>query len=386
MNCKTIVGIAACVFVPALASAQTGIALGPDLSLHLTGDAQVRWDDNVRLAAEGDSSDLAWVFTPGLELSYLGGLSKGTLTVTEEITSYDDLAHRIYEDELFSAVGRYSYEGALTKVTAQAGYRELNQGSMTMRNREQAVRHTVSNASVDGLWSATAKTRIGAGFGYNAIDYPESALADSVNVTVPLDFYYAATPKVDVSVGYRYRATYIWERGTAPSADSKDHFFNVGAKGEFTPKLNGQFRVGYGMRNPEVGETTGQLGFSGALTYVYSPKASFDLTVSNDFNNSGLGTSQKVLSFGASGRFAFTPQWSAGMGLSYEMSDYAAVPGVTPSVRREDEFFVGNASVVYALDEVISFYAMYAHRENSSNRSGLGFNSNILSFGASLRY
>ena len=57
-----------------------------------------------------------------------------------------------------------------------------------------------------------------------------------------------------------------------------------------------------------------------------------------------------------------------------------------PSVRREDEFFVGNASVVYALDEVISFYAMYAHRENSSNRSGLGFNSNILSFGASLRY
>ncbi len=386
MNRRTIIGVAAWVCLPAWVCAQTGFALGPDLSLHMKGDAQVRWDDNVRLASEGDSSDLATVYTPGLELSYLGGLSKGTLTVTEEITSYDDLAHRIYEDELFSAVGRYSYEGALTKLNAQAGYRELNQGSMTMRNREQAVRHTVTSAGVDGIWSATAKTRLGAGFGYNAIDYPDSALTDSVNFSVPLDFYYAATPKVDVSVGYRYRATYIWEHGTAPSADSKDHFFNVGAKGEFTPKLNGQFRVGYGMRNPDVGDTTGQLGFSGALTYVYSPKASFDLTVSNDFNNSGLGTSQKVLAFGASGRFEFTPQWSAGLGLSYEMSDYAAVPGATTSVRREDEFFVGNASVVYALNEVVSFYGMYAHRKNSSNRSGLGFNSNILSFGASLRY
>ena len=381
-----IVGIAACACVPALVSAQSGFPLGPDLALHMKGDAQVRYDDNVRLAAEGDSSDLAWVVTPGLELSYLGGLSKGTLTLTEEITRYDKVAHSIYEDELFSAVGDYSYEGALSKVTAQAGYRELSQGSMTMRNREQAVRHTVTSANMNGTWSATAKTRLGAGFGYSAIDYPDSALTDSVNFSVPLDFYYAATPKVDVSVGYRYRATYIWEHGLAPSADSKDHFFNVGAKGEFTPKLNGQFRVGYGMRNPEVGDTTGQLGFSGALTYAYSPKASFDLTASNDFNNSGLGTSQKVLSFGASGRFEFTPQWSAGVGLSYEMSDYAVAPGTTPSVKREDEFFVGSATVVYALDEMISFFGMYSHRENSSNRSGLGFNSNILSFGASLRY
>lgn len=59
------------------------------------------------------------------------------------------------------------------------------------------------------------------------------------------------------------------------------------------------------------------MGLSGALTYAYSPKTSFDLSVSNDFSNSALGTSQEVFAIRTSGKFEFTPQWSAGLGLSH---------------------------------------------------------------------
>lgn len=382
MSSKSILGIAAVACAPLLAFAESGISIGQDAKLHLTADGQIRYDDNVTLASRDAEDDFVFVVAPGLELNYNGGQSTGALVLTEQFIRYDD--HRNLDGELFSGVGEYNYEGALTKVSARAGYRELSQGSISIRNREQAVRHDVTNASIDGLWSATAKTRIGAGLFYYATNYPGSTFSDNESYGAPVDLYYSATPKVDVSIGYRYRRSLVDELATAlRSYDSKDHFFNVGARGEFTPKLKGQFRVGYGVRNfdealPGEDDSTDQLSFSGTLTYVYSPKASFDLSASNDFSNSASGVSQEIFSVRAGGKFEFTPQWSAVAGLSFESSDYES--------SRQDDFFTGDVGVVYAMNENISFSGSYVFRSNDSNTRDYDFSSNILSAGVSLRY
>ena len=382
-------GIAALACGSSLALAESGIALGPDTKLHLTLDGQVRFDDNVRLDSDNEKSDTVFVVAPGLDLNYNGGLSKGNVVVQEQIIRYGDVDE--LDGELFSAVGEYTYEGAMTKVAARAGYRELSQGSVTIRNREEAVRHDVGNASIDAVWSATAKTRIGSGLFYNSTTNPSGFYADHESYGLPVDLYYEVSPKLDVSLGYRYRRSLV-DRPTALmpgqtwiSQDSKDHFFNVGARGEFTPKLNGQVRIGYGVRNFDevatgLDDSQGQLSFMGALTYVYSPKASFDFSLSNDFSNSAYGTSQEILSFRSGGRFEFSPQWSAQAGLSYEQTSYAK------PYDRDDDFISGDVGVVYTMNENVSVYATYIHRTNSSNEDVYDLDSNVLSLGVSLRY
>ncbi len=382
MSRKSILGIAAVACAPFMAWAQSGITLGPDAILHLTADGQVRFDDNVTLSDINKDGDVIFVVAPGLELNYNGGQSTALLVLTEQIIRYDD--YRGYDGELFSGVGQYVYEGAKSKVTANASYREYSQGSISIRNREQAVRHDVTNTSIDGIWAVTAKTSLGAGLFYNATNYPGSTYVDMENYGAPLDFYYAATPKLDLSVGYRYRRSLVDELPSyTRSFDSKDHFFNVGARGEFTPKLKGQIRVGQGKRVFDevpagMDDSTDLFSFSGTLTYAYSPKASFDLTASKDFSNSATGVSQEVFAVRGGGKLELDPQWSVIGGVSYESSDYESA--------RKDDFVTADLGVVYAMDENVSFNASYVHRTNFSTERFYDFSGNILSIGATLRY
>jgi hypothetical protein len=380
MSCKSILGIAASACVPALAFAGSGFVLNDDTTLHLTGVGQVRFEDNVLLTKHNTKSDTIFSIIPGAELDYNGGQSKGVVTLSEDFERYASNGHM--DAELFSGIGELKYDSGMTKIDSRIGYRQMNQGSSSARNADQTVRHDLFDASVNGNWSATAKTSIGSGIMYDRTNYAGAGYADNEHFSLPLDVYYSVSPKVDVSFGYRYRSTKIEELPAVPvNYDSNDHFFNVGARGEFTPKLKGQFRVGYGIRDFDHQDTTDQLGLSGGLTYVYSPKTSFDFSVSNDFDNSVVGTSQEVFAVRTGGKFAFTPQWSAQAGLSFESTKYA-------NSTRTDDFFVGDAAVAYAMNESVSIQGAYSYRTSSNSKtySVYDFNSNLLSLGISLRY
>jgi hypothetical protein len=381
MNSKTILGVAAAVCFPVFASAEAGFPIGDAAMLHLVLDGQIRYDDNVDLMRGGDD-DVIYVVAPGVELNYNGGLSKGFIGLTEQIIRYGD--HKTYAGELFSGLGEYSYEGALSTVKARVNYRELSQASTGILNRDQAVRHNEFNSFLNGDWSVTAKTRLGAGVFYNRTNYPGSLYSDLENYGVPLDVYYAATPKIDLSVGYRYRISRVDELASAThSQDSKDEFFNVGARGEFTPKLKGQIRLGYGLRKFDsvaAGEddSVAQFSFDGLVTYVFSPKTTFDLELSKDFSNSVTGISEKVFRVRAGGKFEFTPEWSAMAGVSYETSRYAT--------GRADDFVTGDVGVLYTVNENLSFNASYLYRTNYSTIPVYDFSNNVLSIGVTLRY
>jgi hypothetical protein len=391
MRSRTFFCIAVAACSPLLAFSESGIQLGPDAKLHFTLDGQVRYDDNINLAEKNAEDDVILVAIPGIDLNYEGGQSSGRLVVLEQFNKYCD--HGTLDGDLFSAVGDYKYDGALIDFDAHASYREQDQGNAGMRNREEAVRHDLTSFSANAIWSATEKTRIGAGAAYDGIRYPGAVLADSETASVPVDFYYAITPKVDLSVGYRYRTTNL---DSLPSLiagkvvyinnDWVGHFFNIGATGEFTPKLKGQFRIGYNKREYDRGGTDDQIGLAGGLTYAYSPKASYDLTVSNDFANSIMGTGQKVFAIRGGGRYEFTPQWSTQFGLGFESTKYDIPLGSTYTNNRKDDFLVADVTLVYAMNENVSLLGTYVHRENYSNRAGEDFTSNLVILGVSLRY
>lgn len=391
MSSRTLLSIAIAACSPLLAFSESGFALGPDTKLHLTLDGQIRYDDNINLAEKDTEDDVIFVAIPGIDLNYEGGQSSGRLIVVEQFNQYCD--HGTLDGELFTAAGDYKYDGALTDFDAHASYREQDQGNAGMRNREEAVRHDLANLSANVVWTATQKTRIGVGGSYDALRYPGARLADSETFNIPVDFFYAITPKVDISVGYRYRTanldslpTIIAGKTVYIDNDWDGHFFNIGATGEFTPKLKGKIRLGYNKRQYNRGGSQGEPGLMVGLTYAYSPKASYDLTVSNDYSNSIWGTGQKVFSIRGSGRYEFTPQWSTQYGIGFQSTKYDKPLGSAYSNSRKDDFLVADITLVYAMNENVSLLGTYVYRENFSNRAGEDFSSNLLILGASLRY
>ena len=168
--------------------------------------------------------------------------------------------------------------------------------------------------------------------------------------------------------------------------DSKDHFFSVGARGDFTAKLSGQVRVGVDRLKFDSGGSTNQFGLGASLTYAYSPKTSFELSASNDYRSSALGTAQKVFSTGLAGHFALTPQWSAQARASFDSTRYLTDRPTDLVNGRRDDFYVWDFSVTYAWTANVAFNLGWVFRKNASTDDRVDFDNNVVSVSVSAQY
>jgi hypothetical protein len=312
---------------------------------------------------------------PGVDLHTTGGTSQAGLNLSEQFVRY--ASHSELNSNLPSLAGNFAYDSGPSKLTLASSYQEMDQSNLQSRNISQTVSHNLTDASANGSFGLTAKTGLGLGASFERTTYPQVGLGyvDNDVWSLPIDLYYAVTPKVDLSLGYNFRDTSSANSGFS----SKDSFYNVGARGSFTPKLSGQIRVGVTQRRFNGGGSESQLGLGTTLTYLLTPKTSFDLTVSNDFNNSAFGSSQKVLSIGLNGQFALTQAWSVQSGVSYDATKYL---GGFP---RSDKFWVGNLGASYALTLRSALQLSYLYRKNSSNVP-VNFSDNVVSLSASIRF
>jgi polysaccharide biosynthesis protein VpsM len=213
-------------------------------------------------------------------------------------------------------------------------------------------------------------TSVGAGIAFNHENYKKAGYTDSDSFTVPLDFYYKWTPKVDLSLGYKYR-----EYKIDVGEDSTDHYFTVGARGDFSPKLSGRFGLGFGQRNLQRSGDDTLFALDASFSYEVSPKTSLQFGASNDFGTSPQGVQQKNLSFRAGLNTKMNEQWSFNGNISYRKIEYPT---------RTDDYWEGRLGAVYTFDANITFGAAYEHRDNNSSAGD--FTNNVFSIAANLRY
>jgi polysaccharide biosynthesis protein VpsM len=350
------------------------ISIGEQIPVYLTGAAALRHDDNIFLAPQNEEEDFILILTPGINVGFMGADTRAGLTFSEQFVTY--LYNDQLDSNLTSLAGFLTHDRPRSDWALNAAYTELDQNNFSARNITQSIRRTVTDVVTKASWNVTAKTSFGAGSSFNRTEYPNSNNVDSDVWTVPLDWYYAISPKVDLSAGYQYRQNQL-ER---IRNDSEDHFFNVGARGRFTSKLEGQFRVGYTQRAPDRGDSSSLLGLSSSLTYEFSPKSTFGFNVSNDFNSSASGASQRSLQMALTGRFELHPQWSVNTELSWESSEEVG------GSRRTDEFLVASLGATYAFSTTTSASFSYLHRTNDSNLTIVNFDNNVISASVSVRF
>lgn len=351
------------------------MAIGDGAELFLTGTLGVRSDDNI-LLARNEESDLIFDIAPGAEITFgKNAQMKGSLIVSHTWSNYSDNSN--LNTNLFNGDFVTKYDDGKLKLGFNLGYHELNQNSPDVRPvlaglQPGLVRRDIFNAGGNTEVEISQITSVGAGVSYVHENYKRTGYTDSDVLTVPLDFYYKWTPKLDLSVGYRYRDTQV-----DIGSDSTDHFFNIGARGEFSPKLTGKVQVGWNQRKLDRGGDDDQLGVEGSLAYEISPKTNLQVGASNDFGTSPQGAQQKNTTLNGLITTKVSEEWALNVGLSWRAIDYG---------RRTDDYWEGQIGTTYIINSNIRIQGAYIHRDYSSDLRAAEFKNNVFSVAANFRY
>jgi hypothetical protein len=355
------------------AKAAPFMAVGDGAELFVTSSLQVQFDDNIYLDTKNEVDDTILSFTPGVDLVFgKGSATTGNLYYKEEIKRFSDNDQQ--NDELSSFGINSSTTSGNSKFDFNASYAQLAQNDNDIRATGTLVHRKVGNLGAKAEFDLTGKTKLGVGVTYADTNYGPASYTDAKIWSLPVDVYYEATEKLDWSFGYRYRNTE--QSGTAK--DFKDHFLSIGGRGEFSPKLTGQVRVGYNKRefSSGLGDDSG-LGLDGNLTYAATDKTSLSFNMSNDYGNSGTGDFTEIFRWGVSANSKLTEQWALQASLNYSATKYST---------RDDDFLDGLVALNYSYNQYFSFTASMALRDNSSSSAAAEFKQTVFSFAGNIRY
>lgn len=342
------------------------LAIGDGAELFVTGSLSVRADDNIFLAAN-DEDDIIFEVAPGAELVFgKGGQIQGRLAIVDAFTMYQD--NDGLNSNLFSTDFNANYDDGKLKAGTALSYRELNQNTADIRG---LTRRNVVSASLNGEVIMTQVTSVASGLSFSHEDYKRADYGDSDTLTVPVNVYYKSTPKSDLSLGYRFR-----DYETEIGSDSVDHFFNIGARGQFTPKLSGNFAVGLNTRKAGGNEDS-DLGIDSSFNLELTAKTAAQFGLSRDFGTTPQGQQQYNTSFNTRVSTKIDARLSAYVGASYRQIDYST---------RTDDFYDANLGGGYSFNNSASLSVSYAYRTYLSDLRASEFTNHVFSVSASLRY
>lgn len=351
------------------------VAVGDNAELFLTATVGVAHDDNIFLRASGERSDTIITATPGVDFVFgRNAATSGNIYYRQEFLRYSD--NSALDSDNASVGINTLYSNGKSKFDFGASYVESATNDISVPGF--ILEKATTSLRALGEFGATEKTSVGAGFKYDGSDYKVGGgFRDNTVWEVPVDVYFEYSPKLQTSVGYRYRSTDI-DRSNAVFPSSKDHFFNVGARGEFTPKLTGQVRVGYVQRKFDSGRgDKSDFGATADLTYAASAKTNFNLGLGSDYGSGATGETVNTKSISLSSRTSIDEQWSFNTNLAYRDLEYPT---------RNDDFFQIGVGVAYTYNAFVNFAGNVSHRSQSSTQAASEFDNNVFNIAANIRY
>jgi hypothetical protein len=348
--------------------------LGSDSELFVTATAGVQYNDNILLTQNGTKSDTIFDAAPGL-LAIWGQSSdvKGQASFSEDFSAYSS------NSGLNSSLAKFDltnkYDSGVSKVDFDGWFHQVDQATRDVRGAGTLVHRDLSHAALSGENEISSKTSIKLGFAYDNTDYKPVGYTDWQWYEIPLNYYYKVEPKLDVSAGIRYKDNQLGKGGI----DSKEYYYNVGARGELAPKLIGEFSVGLNSRKLNGIGTKNEFGLESNFSYAYSPKTAFTFGANNDFGYSAGGGAYKTFGLNGGIDAAISSDLKVDGTLAYSRYSYS-------TTSQRDDYYTGQVSATYLLNGYVSLTGAYAYSDDSSNLAGASFKNNILSVSATFRY
>lgn len=357
------------------------MAVGDGAELFATGVLGVRADDNILLSKNGTKSDVIFDIAPGVAFEFgKNSQTRGSVTLVDTFSNYSD--NSSLNTNLFNGDVLANYDDGKMKLGFAGFYHELNQNTVDVRPQNgKLVRRDISNVAANGEVGLSELTSVGAGVTFNHEDYHPVDYVDSDTLTVPLKFYYKWTPKIDVSLGYTYRD---YQAKSRSALDSIDNFYNIGARGEFSPKLTGTFAVGYTERRfSGSSKNRSGLGLESTFAYELSPKSSVQFGAANSFDTGATGLQQKNTTGFVTFVSKLTEEWSVNAGVNYRSIGYNFTD---TKVSRTDDYWEGTLGATYVVNANVKIIGAYVYRTYKSDISTIEFDNNVFSIAANIRY
>jgi hypothetical protein len=349
-------------------------------TLSLTATAGVRYDDNLLQAETGTLNDTIFTFAPGLEVQF-DKTGATLLSFKEELNRYADTSG--LDSNLATVSLRSNMTRGADTGKFNASYTQSDQNT-PVSGVPGLLRRNIVSVGGSGEWEIVpVKQKFGLGVSYDDTDYNQNTLADSKIYTVPLNYYYEINPKLFLSPGFTYRKTNLKTPLTGAKTDYTDYKYSIGLRQDALTnvKLTGNFNIGLNHRTPDVGKSESSFNLDSTLNYAADPKTSYNLTLSNDFGQSSVGTSQKTFRVGGGVNRSFDAQWSGSANASYSQTDYAGT--------RKDNYW--DANLVLSWSGLSKYYDLtlelsYGYKNNSSNAALSSYTGNVIGLTAKARY
>lgn len=232
---------------------------------------------------------------------------------------------------------------------------------------------------------------IAGNFAWDRADYQDDvSFSDLDTYTMGTDVFYNWRSDRDLLFGYRYRTS----NGQFESS-SFDHSFYGGVSGRIVSKLSGNARIGWSTRTVEYpgnipDDTNDGLYVSVSATWPATKRATFTLSLSQDFSTTSSNFETRTTSADLIGQFSHTVKFSSnaqlGAGHTEFLSGYSPTLGVPVQgfngQTRNDYYVTAGCGINYVINSHLTFGANYTYYRNWSDLSAFAFDRH--SFGVTL--
>ncbi len=348
----------------------------------LIGDlsGSVTYDSNI-FAFEGGEGDTVFGVTPALTLQRKGSASDIEIVADAKIRRFVDLSDQNSTDPSIAINFTYPNTGeALIRQRARLTWYKLTYPDYAVGNR---VERTELSGNWQGVLRDNGKTKIIARLDGSDLDYTDFE-SDVLNLGGGIGLAWSRTELFEYTLTVDYdHSEYSRETGNLNDITRKGYRLNIGARGEFTPKISGSASVGIG-RNEYSGDLDGSdndWSTSADVSWRPSERRSLTLNASRGTSFDALGQAynrlEAGLSFrqGMSGGFAGVLRGSVG---EYDFSDTGSL--------RKDKFIRLGAGVDYNLTGRFSAGLHYNWTDRTSDTARYEFSQYEIAASASYRF
>lgn len=380
--------------VPALFAAVPAHALfrmneGRD-QVYVTAFAGTGWDSNIFTRAGGDS-DLVISGGAGLEYARRAGLIGVNASLGWDFGNFATYASENFLNPSASL--------EFTKGTGRTtGSLQLHSTRSSRADPVEGDRTDSWNygANLNLRYPVIERYSFAGSFGWDRVDYQDDGalFSDLDTYTFGADLFYSWRSDRDLLAGYRYRTSDASFQST-----SYDHSLYAGVSGRIVSKLSGSARIGWTTRTVEYPAGIPEDGNDGiyaslSATWPATQKASFTLSLGQDFSTTSSNYQTRATTADLTGQFSHTVKFStnASLGVGYtEFISGFAPGGAGPTqgfngLDREDYYFSAGCGASYTFNSHFTLSASYSYYRNWSSLAAYAFDRHSIGLTLSTRW
>lgn len=358
--------------------------------IYVTAYIGAGYDSNIYTGADAQS-DMIISSGAGIEYARKAGVIGVNAGLSWDLSSFVDNSS---EDSLNpSASLEFSKGTGRTTGSVQLNTKRDSRADPTIGLRTDSWNYGVN---LNLRYPVIERYTIAGNLGWSRVDYldDEFNFSDRDTYTLGTDLFYSWRSDRDLLAGYRYRT-----EDAQFESKSFDHSVYLGVAGRIVSKLSGTARVGlthhtvtYPGGAPD--SVDDGLYVSVSSTWPASKKASFTLTLTEDFGTTSSNYQTRSTSAELVGQFSHTVKFSTNASIGGGRTEYLSGygPGAAGPTEgfngadRNDHYLTAGCGANYAINTHFTLSANYGYYRNWSDLSAFEFTRHTFGITLSTRW